>query len=384
VNIRSGFVPAISMMLPGILAAQSVIVQVKNPSTFPRQGEVVSVKVEDVRTLAPTIDLARAVVFDANRNTRALSQLADDEFLFMADCKAGGASVYVIRDGGESVAAPPSLVDGRHVLPRGDYAWENDRIAFRVYGSALAGDVRNGIDVWTKRVKSLVVAKWYRESEGSPPGKDAYHVDRGEGADFFSVGRSLGAGGSGLWVNGKVCQPGVFASWKTIANGPLRVCCELTYDSIMVDRAVYREVRRISLDAGQNLSSITVTYFGADSGRPYEAALGLVTRSGVRPAQNDQACWLSLWGPTTLDTTTGSLGTAVLVPPAAFAGFAADNTQRLLIARGSMWVPLTYYAGAGWTRSGDFASEEDWKSYLSLFAARLREPLGVALARGQN
>ena len=372
------------MLLPVSLAAQSVVVQVRNPSNFARHGEVVSVKAEDVRALAPSIDLARAVVFDANQNKRALSQLADNEFLFMVDCEAGGSSVYVIRNGGEGVAAPPSVVDGRHVIPRGDYAWENDRIAFRVYGSPLAGDVWNGIDVWAKRVRSLVVAKWYRESEGSPPGKDTYHVDRGEGADFFSVGRSLGAGGSGLWVDGKVCQPGAFSSWKTIANGPLRVCFELSYDSIMVEETIYREVRRISLDAGQNLSSITVTYFGADSGRPYEAALGLVTRSGVRPATDDRACWLSLWGPTTPDTTTESLGTAVLVPPAVFAGFAQDNAHHLLIATGSMWVPLTYYAGAGWTRSGDFASEDDWMSYLSLFAARLREPLGVALARGQN
>jgi pectinesterase len=126
-----------------------------------------------------------------------------------------------------------------------------------MYGSPVAGDVRNGIDVWTKRVRSLIVAKWYMESEGSPPGKDTYHTDRGEGADYFSVGRSLGAGGSGAWLNGTLYQPGIFSSWKTIFNGPLRVCFELTYDSIRAGQSVLSEVRRISLDAGENLNSLS-------------------------------------------------------------------------------------------------------------------------------
>ena len=43
-----------------------------------------------------------------------------------------------------------------------DLAWENDKVAFRVYGPALrSGPEDSGIDVWCKRVARPVIDKWY-------------------------------------------------------------------------------------------------------------------------------------------------------------------------------------------------------------------------------
>jgi hypothetical protein len=42
----------------------------------------------------------------------------------------------------------------------------------------------------------------------------------------------------------------------------------------------------------------------------------------------------------------------------------------------------TYYAGFGWDKSGDFDCVEDWETYLSQFAARLKSPLRVTV-KGQ-
>ena len=72
-----------------------------------------------------------------------------------------------------------------------DFAWENDKIAFRAYGPALhASGENSGIDCWLKRVDYPIINKWYKENaEGK-----SYHKDHGEGYDPYKVGASRGCG----------------------------------------------------------------------------------------------------------------------------------------------------------------------------------------------
>jgi pectinesterase len=263
------------------------------------------------------------------------------------------------------------------VLPREDYAWENDRIAYRMYGPALASELNNGIDVWTKRVRTLVVAKWYGEAAGASPGQDPYHHDTGEGADFFDVGRSLGAGGCALWEEGRVHQPGVFSTWETIAVGPLRTEFELTYNAVEIRGVKFTERVRIALDAGENLNRVSVTFDAPAGGEELQVACGLVKRAGTVAASDSVSGWMSFWGATNADPVNGSLGTGVVFPRSAFLRFADDPVHCLLIARARAGKAFTYYAGAGWTRSGDFASAADWNSYLARKAALIGSPLAV-------
>lgn len=45
-----------------------------------------------------------------------------------------------------------------------DLAWENDLVAFRIYGKQPnANSGLSGIDVWHKKVSYPIVDKWYRE-----------------------------------------------------------------------------------------------------------------------------------------------------------------------------------------------------------------------------
>src|SRR5437868_2916080 len=48
-----------------------------------------------------------------------------------------------------------------------DVAWENDRIAFRVYGPALETQQKtgSGIDVWVKSTRKLVIDRWYKADD---------------------------------------------------------------------------------------------------------------------------------------------------------------------------------------------------------------------------
>ena len=78
------------------------------------------------------------------------------------------------------------------------------------------------------------------------------------------------------------------------------------------------------------------------------------------------------------ESVNGDLGTAVIVPGAEFAGFAEDDLNRLVLAKATTGQPLTYYAGAAWSRAGDFTTRQAWFDHVAACAARARSPLKIA------
>ena len=77
--------------------------------------------------------------------------------------------------------------------------------------------------------------------------------------------------------------------------------------------------------------------------------------------------------------TNGSLGTAIIVPSAAFQGFAEDDTNQLVLAKVTSGQPLRYYVGAGWSKAGEFTTQQQWNDYVAGWAARANSPLRVTL-----
>lgn len=364
-----------------ILCAEKVLaVKVSNPSRFARRSEMIALRWNEIRKVDPSVESANVVVIDKNTGVELLSQPNADELLFQADFAAKETKSFIIRQRASEERKGQSLVDGRFVEPRQDYAWENDRIAFRMYGPALAAEVSNGIDVWTKRVRYLIVQKWYKGEEDTGKAKISYHIDHGEGADFFSVGKTLGAGGSGIWLNNRVYQPGVFSSQKSICNGPLRTTFELVYNTWLVEGKQLTETKRISLDAGQNLNRIEVTFTSPTMDDTILVACGLVKRKNTSLSRGDESPWIGLWGQTNDDSANGALGTGVVLSKLAYVGVKEDKNQYLIVGRAKAGETFTYFAGAGWTRSGDFASSEEWNTYLERCAQKLQQPLRIDLS----
>ncbi|MNT75427.1 hypothetical protein D3C72_2143220 [compost metagenome] len=50
-----------------------------------------------------------------------------------------------------------------------------------------------GFDVWVKRTDRLIINERYKRNE--------YHIDHGDGMDYYHVGFSLGAGNMAPYVN---------------------------------------------------------------------------------------------------------------------------------------------------------------------------------------
>jgi hypothetical protein len=51
----------------------------------------------------------------------------------------------------------------------------------------------------------------------------------------------------------------------------------------------------------------------------------------------------------------------------------------MIAGKASVGAAMTYYSGAGWTRSGDFLTAESWNAYLAQAAQFIREPLKIVV-----
>ncbi len=212
------------------------------------------------------------------------------------------AGAEVLRGlGGATTRAPAAIyVDAmaqnaaRPVVPaayarlvperKDDLAWENDKVAFRVYGPALrAGAEDSGIDAWTKRVPYPVLNSWYRRDRME---KISYHQDHGEGLDAFHVGNTRGCGGLGLWIDGKLVTADTYIGYKIHWTRPdvAEFTTIFEYPILFEGKPVF-EHRVTRLRLGQRLNEIEVFFSSSKSrgARPLagfnpEIAIGLVTQ----------------------------------------------------------------------------------------------------------
>jgi unsaturated rhamnogalacturonyl hydrolase len=257
---------------------------------------------------------------------------------------------------------------GRYVPERkDDFAWENDRFAFRVYGPALAagGEISSGIDLWAKRVRYPVIDGWYKGND--------YHKDHGQGLDFYKVGPSRGCGGIGLWKDTKLFTSGNYKTQKRFINGPLRTSFELTYDAWGPEGMKVTENRRVSLDAGSNLSRFEVRLAGGTGKLPL--AVGIQRLQPKVPSQVEPGDgWAGTWE---THEGYGEIGCGIVLPPGDLAGIEIDG-HTLLVTSQPSDKPLVYFAGGAWSKGLDFQTAQQWNDYLDAFARRQRAPIGVS------
>lgn len=376
-----------AVLAPAALVAQGVAVRAENPLAVARADEVLALPWAQLRAALPALAADRVRVVDAATGAEQVTQAIDndadgttDELLVLTSFWPGERKELLVQAQAPA-AAPVAHVHARHDEHRDDVAWESDRIAFRIYGQGLwqASEfeplVSSGVDIWPKRVRDLIVDRWYAK------GHDDYHRDTGEGADFYTVGPTLGAGGVGVVQGGRVVTAKNFRSHRIIATGPIRAVFELTYDPWDAGGVQVREVRRIAIDAGQNLYRMETTFRTVD-GRDLPFVTGTVKREGLVGSnrRGAQWGWLSTWGPVERKNGGhGSLGTAVLLPSAQFTDVAEIENHFLALSTARSGVPAVQYAGAGWTASGDFRGVEDWWRYLDAFAERLSAPIRVTI-----
>ena len=317
--------------------------------------------------------------------------VAYGELLFQHDFVTGEKSATFVIAREEAVSPVfPAQVFARYVPERlDDFAWENDKVAHRTYGPALAAPaepgqgkevlVTSGLDVWCKRVSYPIVDRWYNK------GHDHYHKDEGEGMDMYQVGGSRGCGGTGIWDGKTLAVARNYKSWKVLANGPIRAIFELTYDAWEAHGLKVTETKRFTVDAGHSLDQMDSTFTVVDgAAKELTVAIGL----NKTPSDKGQDPMIELTPVAATGSLTqwvvqksnGLLGTAVIVPSESFKGFAEDERNQLVLAQAVSGRPLRYYVGAGWSKAGEFTTREAWNAYVAAFARCAQSPLKVSFA----
>jgi hypothetical protein len=343
---------------------KTAALRINNPSNQGLNQSVVSLAWAKVLKVYPTLATADFKVLNAANNKEVPFQLeylgnsTIQNLLVQVDVPAHSKVLLNFVKGKPSPVMAKTY--GRFVPERkDDFAWENDKIAFRMYGKELEktpAEMAYGMDVWAKRTTKLIINERYKRGE--------YHVDHGDGLDYYHVGLTLGAGNMMPYVNDSVYYSKNYVSYKVLDNGPLRTTFQLIYNNWQVANQSLSAVKTISLDAGSQLNKITVQYLGRVESN-LQVAAGLVTRkeAGVKYL-NEQNGVMAYWEPTHGEDGTTGVACVFVNQPIKIKD---TKTQLLAIAQTDNQNTITYYAGATWDKAGEITNAKKWFDYTNDF-----------------
>ena len=393
---------AAALSLPAAALAAGATVTVTHELNAARPSATIAVPFTEIAKVDPTLRMFHVVVRDPKGRVLP-SQITNyqhdhrganyDDLVFAYDFAAGEKravfSVEPVAQGTppETPCAYARFVPERH----DDMAWENDRIAHRMYGPTLnsesAGRERlrgSGIDIWGKRVAYPIIDRWYAK------GHDQFHKDEeGEGYDIYSIGGSRGAGGTGVWDGAKLWTSDNFSRAEVLSNGPRRAAFRLTYapwDAGAIGSV--SEIKQFTTDCGRNFHTVDSTF---DLAGP-EAVIGIgitehAQAEGFPKAvltQDPNGRWMSFWE----ENKDGALGIAVILGAGETpAGFAHEppakppgNANNLLLVKARDGVPVRYFTGAAWSGSGQFKDRAAWEDHVRKEAERALKPVTITVS----
>lgn len=374
---------------------ESATISVKNTLDFSRK-EVVSVSGKQLSDLLKNNKESDLRIKKEGTQEYLVLQWIDynqdgiaDELLFQAEILAKSkANFEIVFDATIPLVESPITTFSRFVPERtDDYAWENDKVAFRTYGPDAQkrveekrpeGTLTSGIDLWLKRTGKPIVNKWYAENLKTP---GYYHIDHGEGHDPYQVGASRGTGGTGIWQDNQLYTSKNFMSYKTIAVGPLRTVFELKYAPFSPYEV--KETKRISLDLGSNFSKFEIT-IDADKQIPnYATGISLHENKGEVKINKKEG-----WFRHAEKIDGLFLGEGIVLNPKlvkeAFSNVSKlkDHSDLIVVANPKQ-NKLIYYAGFAWQKSGQVSNESDWDTLLQKQAKLLANPLEIKIKRNK-
>jgi len=373
---KNGYILFASLFLCSCASGQRSIV-VENTTAKNRKAEIVEVKVADLKAgfdkktyvlkNADQKEVPYQLVYGENKKPQYL--------LFQASVNASSVNTFTLSEGKPSAVEPRT--SARFVPERkDDFAWENDLAAYRMYGPALANEnPSNGVDIWLKRTSQLVVDKRYRDELQNGI---TYHVDHGDGLDCYKVGHTLGAGGIAPYVDEKLWIGNHYDRYKVFENGPLRSTFELTYDSVVVGKNTYKQIIRISTDAGKMLNKAVVRYEGAK--QTMKLAGGIFIHDGKGSIKDSADKGFIAYAENAVSDAgvpSGRNYVGVLIPKGATES-QKDKEHVLIMTDYKPGTEFTYYFGGGWSKWG-FPTDADWFNAMNSFSKELKSPLKVEI-----
>lgn len=387
---------------------QTLIINIKNPINIDYKEEIIEIPASNIYKFLNEFNYSNFIILDASYAEIPYQVTYDKKIIFPISIKGNESINYFIKEG--IPAFIPYTVYGRQYPERlDDIAWENDKIAYRLYGPALQknGNKSYGYDILTKSVSKLVIEERYARalnkdtkkiinklrSEGK--NKEAtklanfisYHIDHGDGLDCYDVGPTLGAGTAALMPDSVISYPFCYKNFEILDNGPLRFTVKLEFHptTIAKDTNVI-ETRIIQLDKGSHLNKTTITYSGIS--KEYPLGVGIVIHNSLINKENikKNERYMSY----TDLTTNPKAGNGIIYIGTVFTkAIGIVKIQNFLYPKGKglghllgicSYKPgdnFIYYWGASWSKCN--FTEEKWNNYLKNYILKLNQPLLITI-----
>lgn len=256
---------------------------------------------------------------------------------------------------------PPFLTEGP--------AWENDKVAFRLYL-----DARNTKDIYGKTTSKMMM-----DTVGTNPA-NSYHNIADWGMDILAVGKSLGAGALAMSVplsNGRDSLVRLGGnnieriSFEIVADGPVRAMFRMRYKNWLLknDVAPVNLVEEISIWGGKYYYQSRVSVGNA----PTNAKLvtGIVNLKTKKRSEINNENYKVVYTYDGQSENKDQLGLAIIVTTENFISFGAAPTSKSdVLDTYTVLMPVKPNATefrfvAGWERSDLlFTREENFRRYL--------------------
>ncbi|MGQ1784118.1 DUF4861 family protein [Saccharicrinis sp. GN24d3] len=355
-------------------------VSVTNPLNMDRGIETVELALAELK-----VDHG-IIVLDEKSGMEIRSQLLDknqdgvsETVIFQTALKASETKNFVIKEGKTELEPTEVKTFARFVPERtDDFTWENDKVAFRVYGPEAqrmveagekGGTLSGGVDCWLKKVDYSIIDKWYK---GNTEKIGYYHNDHGEGLDNYHVGPSCGCGGTGVMVDGELFPHLNYTGYKVLTNGPIRTEFDLDYAPYLAGESTIQERKKVSIDLGSNLTKFVIEVEGTDT---LTAGITLHDKLG-EISVDEESGWASYWSPHFGE----ELGNAIVADAKYFAGTSkivsdVKDKSHLLLHLKVIDGKVEYYTGFAWSGSKQFKNKQAWEEYLTNFRKTINKPL---------
>ncbi len=365
---------------------QQIEILVSNPGDENR-NEIISVELSSLGIDDSTMKFL--LVKNADTGEEIICQMNDrdadgtmDELLINCQIEAKSEKKFIISETDDKPEYESKLFS-RFVPERtDDFAWENDKVAFRTYGPTAqklaeegdkTGTLSSGMDCWLKKVDYPIINSWYKKAT---TGEGSYHEDTGEGLDNFHVGATRGCGGLGVYIDEELYTSKNFTAWNVLANGPLQTRFTLDYEDWKTPEGLVSESKEISLDLGSNLMKVVAKVKGTDM-----ITVGLTLHENDGDIAVDTLnYWFSYWQP----HGDSELGMGIVCQPEYYHSYTLIESEEkdkshLLVHLKAIDGKVKYYTGFAWKDSEQYPYELEWKEYLNKFSEEKQNPLDVKI-----
>lgn len=374
-------------------------VSVSNPTNAGRVEDVV-LKIAEIQRSFPDFNGSSTTVTTSDTATPANGSAADTveipsqvddmngdgdgragELAFQIALKPKQTRVVTITYGGPDLGPAPrpdyaKRTDAKFAKHYDGMGWESENTAWRLYF-----DKRNAIDLWGKRKQGL-----YLETFATPAYK--YQEESPLGRDIYNVGKSLGAGGVGAWVDGHAIPVADVSSrdWRIVSSGPVRSIVEFTYKGWKIGDQPVEVTSRISQWAGERGYDHRVNLQGPDS---FPLVVGLSRKPELRETAGAASCSLAIWGHQVVKPGTGAtdslpdqnLGLAILAPEASKDCQLSGDPMNYVVKPQLKNGTARWYVLAAWDQeeAKPIKSAKDFAALVKQESLRLSEPASITV-----